>query len=223
VNSATKRIAVPAELSDGVGDETAEREQKIKRMKLRGGRSTLFGSLPYASLFSLCGNRWVDDACMGHGMALLQRDFRQIGIIDPIFHRFKAREDKLRHATSGDPFNAANSFVLMALHVDNNHWCGIVFDFRRESRSITIFDPLQALKSKYYNMCDELLRDLFGEMCNLMTIKKETKPRQPDVASCGVMVLMFFECFIRGIEMPRKPNPALLRFMRLRYLLKCIP
>jgi len=96
-------------------------------------------------------------------------------------------------------------------------------DFRRESRSITIFDPLQALKSKYYNMCDELLRDLFGEMCNLMTIKKETKPRQPDVASCGVMVLMFFECFIRGIEMPRKPNPALLRFMRLRYLLKCIP
>ncbi|KAE9095801.1 hypothetical protein PF006_g23925 [Phytophthora fragariae] len=160
---------------------------------------------------------------MGHGLTLLQREHRQIGIIAPIFHRFQAREDKLRHVSTGDPFNTANSFVLLALHVDNSHWCGVVFDFRQQSRSITVFDPLQAPKSKYYSMCDVLLRDLFGGVCKLMTIKKETKSRQPDVASCGVMVLMFFECYLRGIEMPRKPSPALLRFMRLRYLLKCIP
>ncbi|KAL4103130.1 hypothetical protein PRIC1_006865 [Phytophthora ramorum] len=223
VNTATKRISVPAELSDGVVDDTAEREHAIKRMKLHGGRSTVFGSLPYVSLLSLCGSRWADDVCMGHGQALLQREHKQIGIIDPIFHRFRTREDKLRHVSTGDLFNTANSFVLLALHVDNNHWCGVVFDFRRQSKSITVFDPLQAPKSKYYNMCGVLLQDLFGEMCKLMIIKKETKLRQPDVASCGVMVLMFFEWYLRGIEMPLKPSPALLCFMRLRYLLKCIP
>ncbi|KAG6948844.1 hypothetical protein JG687_00015228 [Phytophthora cactorum] len=65
-------------------------------------------------------------------------------------------------------------------------------------------------------MCDKTLCDLFGEMYATMEIKK-------DVASCGVIVLMFFECFIRGINLPPKPSPTLLRFLRLRYLLKCIP
>ncbi|KAF1772666.1 Ulp1 protease family, C-terminal catalytic domain [Phytophthora cactorum] len=86
---------------------------------------------------------------------------------------------------------ASNELVLLALHVDNNHWCVIVFDFRPESRSITRFDPLQARKSKYYEMCDKTLCDLFGEMYATMEIKKETRSRQPDGASCGVMVLMF--------------------------------
>ncbi|KAG6950453.1 hypothetical protein JG688_00014148, partial [Phytophthora aleatoria] len=99
-----------------------------------------------------------------------------------------------RHGT------ASNELVLLALHVDNNHWCGIVFDIRPESRSITLFDPLQARKSKYYEMCDKTLCDLFGEIYATMEIKKETRSRLPDVASCGVMVLMFFECFIRCIN-----------------------
>ncbi|KAF1792701.1 hypothetical protein GQ600_1113 [Phytophthora cactorum] len=67
-------------------------------------------------------------------------------------------------------------------------------------------------------MCDKTLCDLFGEMYATMEIKKET--RSP---SCGVIVLMFFECFIRGINLPPKPSPTLLRFLRPRYLLKCIP
>ncbi|KAG3078838.1 hypothetical protein PI125_g20870 [Phytophthora idaei] len=112
--------------------------------------------------------------------------------------------------------------TVMALHVANNHWYGIVFDFRAGSRGITVFDPLQHQNSKYYGMCDTLLKNLFGEMCDLMRIKKESKTRQPDVASCGVMVLTFFECFIQGMVIPSKPSPTLLRFLRLRYLLKCL-
>ncbi|KAG6952599.1 hypothetical protein JG688_00013205, partial [Phytophthora aleatoria] len=87
--------------------------------------------------------------------------------------------------------------------------------FRAENRGITVFDPLQHQNSKNYGMCDTLLKDLFGEMCDLMRIKKETKARQPDVASCGVMVLTFFECFIQGMAIPSKPSPTLLRFLRL--------
>ncbi|KAG3235214.1 hypothetical protein PI124_g19746 [Phytophthora idaei] len=134
-----------------------------------------------------------------------------------------ARErDKLRVISGGGSFNAANELVVMALHVANNHWYGIVFDFRAGSRGITVFDPLQHQNSKYYGMCDTLLKNLFGEMCDLMRIKKESKTRQPDVASCGVMVLTFFECFIQGMVIPSKPSPTLLRFLRLRYLLKCL-
>lgn len=162
VNTSNKRIPVSAELSDGVSDDIAEREQEIKRLLLRGGRLTTFGSLPCLSLLTLRGNEWADDACMGHVLVLLQRENQKIGIIDPIFYRFLEKEDKRRVVSSGGPFNAANELVLMALHVDNNHWCGIVFDFRPESRLINVFDPLQAAKSKYYDMCDMLLQDLFG-------------------------------------------------------------
>ncbi|ETL25240.1 hypothetical protein L916_20886, partial [Phytophthora nicotianae] len=54
VNSANKRIAVPVDLFDGVSDAVVERKQKIKRLMLRGGRFTGFGSLPYFSLLTLC-------------------------------------------------------------------------------------------------------------------------------------------------------------------------
>eukprot|EP00644_Phytophthora_capsici_P011064 jgi/Phyca11/110110/e_gw1.18.545.1 len=192
-------------------------------MLLRGGRQTPFGSLPYLSLFTMCGNRWADDACIGHGLALLQRENQHIGIVDPIFHRFKDKKDKLRQTVSGNPFDTSNELILLALHVDDNHWCGIVFDIRRETKSITVFDPLQAAKSKYYAMCETVLQDVFGELCRVLSIKRYTASRQSDVASCGVMVLTFFECFIRGISMPTKPTAAQLRFLRLRYLLKCIP
>ncbi|KAE9038313.1 hypothetical protein PR003_g6023 [Phytophthora rubi] len=42
------------------------------------------------------------------------------------------------------------------------------------------------------------------------------------MASCGATVLMFFECFIKGVEMPAKPSQQLMRFLRLRYMLKCL-
>ncbi|ETO59242.1 hypothetical protein F444_22387 [Phytophthora nicotianae P1976] len=214
VNTSNKRLSLPDELLDGVSDDIGMREQKIKTLLLRGGPRTPFGFYRH-SRYSRCVKI--------NGLVLLQKENTKVGIIDPIFHRFRDREDKLRVIRSGTPFDSANELVLMGLHVDNNHWCGIVFDFRPETRSVTVFDPLQATNTNYYGMCDDLLKDLFGELRANMRLKKETKPRQPDGANCSVMVLLFFECYIRGISMPNKPSPAMLRFMRLRYLLKCIP
>ncbi|KAF1788619.1 hypothetical protein GQ600_55 [Phytophthora cactorum] len=54
------------------------------------------------------------------------------------------------------------------------------------------------------------------------TIKRETRSRQPDGSSCGVAVLTFFECFLSGIAIPDKPSLPLMRFLRLRYMLKCL-
>ncbi|OWZ06195.1 Cysteine protease [Phytophthora megakarya] len=153
VNTSVNSITTPTEVLDGLHNAQCEREQKIKGMLLRGSRSTVFGKLQYQSLLTLRENLWIDDACMGYGLVLFQREYSVIGIIDPIFHRLPDRERKVQCGA----FDTPNELVLLVLHVDNNHWCGVVFHFRSESKAITPFDPLQAGKSKYYQMSDYIL------------------------------------------------------------------
>lgn len=105
-------------------------------MQLRGGQSTPFGSLTRI----ICGSRWADDSCMGHGLALLQRDNKYVGIIDPIFHCLKSIDEKLRHGCSENPFDIANNLALLALHADTNHWSAVGFDVCPESRLFWVFD-----------------------------------------------------------------------------------
>ncbi|KAG6943875.1 hypothetical protein JG687_00018183, partial [Phytophthora cactorum] len=102
------------------------------------------------------------------------------------------------------------------LHVDNNHWCGAVFDYRPEHRGIVLFDLLQPTKSKYYDECEPQPKNLFGEIGTLMHIKRDTSSRQPDVSSCGAAVLTFSEYYLNSIPMPAKPSPAVIKFLRLR-------
>ncbi|EEY62342.1 cysteine protease family C48, putative [Phytophthora infestans T30-4] len=217
-----KRITIPDELSDAVATEPKERENAIKQLMLRGGRVTSFGSVPYRALLTFCGSSWLDDNCMGHGIALLHCEHPDVGVVNPLFLRFQLREQQLTTVKAGNPFAKTNKIVLIPLHIDNNHWCGAVIDFRRETRIITLFDPLQASKSKYCDICEAQLKSIFGEICTLLTIKRETRSRQPDGSSCGVAVLMFFECFLRGIPLPAKPTLPLIRFLRLRYMLQCL-
>ncbi|KAF1786627.1 Ulp1 protease family, C-terminal catalytic domain [Phytophthora cactorum] len=80
------------------------------------------------------------------------------GVVNPLFMRFEHREQQLTAIKAGNPFVETNNIVLIPLHVDNNHWCGAVLDFRKESRGITVFDPLQASKSKYYDVCEAPLK-----------------------------------------------------------------
>ncbi|KAG6944388.1 hypothetical protein JG687_00017909 [Phytophthora cactorum] len=55
-----------------------------------------------------------------------------------------------------------------------------------------------------------------------MHIKRDTSSRQPDVSSCGAAVLMFFECYLNSNAIPAKSIPSVIRFLRLRYMLKCL-
>ncbi|KAG1709717.1 hypothetical protein DVH05_020371 [Phytophthora capsici] len=223
VNTSIKRLTIPEKLLDGVSSDPEERERAIKRLPLRGGRSTAFGCVPYCSLLSFRGTNWMDDSCMGHGIALLQREHHNVGIVNPIFTRFELREEQLKAIKAGNPFLQTNKIVLIPLHVANSHCCGAIFDFRNESRGITVFDPLQDRKSKYYDECEETIKTLFKDLCTILPIKREKRSKQPDMSSCGVAVLMFFECFLSEVELPSKPSPACLRFLRLRYMLKCLP
>ncbi|KAF1777043.1 Ulp1 protease family, C-terminal catalytic domain [Phytophthora cactorum] len=94
--------------------------------------------------------------------------------------------------SAGNPFQETNKIILFPLHVRNNHWWGAVIDYRRESRGILLFDPLQGAKSKYYAKCETQLRNLLGE---LMQIKRITNSRQPDVSTYGTAV----PCFLCAI------------------------
>ncbi|OWZ07889.1 Cysteine protease [Phytophthora megakarya] len=129
---------------------------------------------------------------MGHGITLLQRDHHGAGIVNPLFHRLSDRAAR-----------------VTAVNVNN-------------PRGITILVPLQTKKDKYYATCKTTLKDLYGELYEIQHVKLKTKRRQPDASSCGVAVLMFFECILRGVGLPTTPSQSFMRFMRLRYLLKCI-
>ncbi|RLN06604.1 hypothetical protein BBJ28_00002807 [Nothophytophthora sp. Chile5] len=215
--TSVKRISEPA-LADGVA---RDQEAALKSMSLSGAVSTVFGDIAYESLLYFRENEWLDDGCFTLALAQLQKEVVNTGIINPIFHRMKDREDKYVVIAKAKPFQAANRFILLPIHLENSHWCGAVFSFDSEGKSITVYDPLQC--SKNYKACEDVIKDLFGEMHSTMKVRRGPSSRQPDLASCGVLVLTFFECVIRGIKMPHDPPPGLVRFLRLRYLLKCIP
>ncbi|OWZ21287.1 Cysteine protease [Phytophthora megakarya] len=120
-------------------------------------RSTPCGNVSYRALLTLRENVWIDDNCIAHGLALLQRVHKGVRNVNPIFSRFENKEEKLKDLNGDNPFEDKNKIVLLALHVGNNHWCGAVFDFRRDSRGITVFDTLQTAESKFYDECEELL------------------------------------------------------------------
>lgn len=225
VNTSVKRLSLPVKIDDGVSSDPTEREVIIRRILLKGGRETSFGSVPYNGLLTLRENMWMDDSCMGHGIALLQREHPDVGIVNPIFNRFHDKDARLRAINAGKPFKKTNQIILLPLHIDNNHWCGAIFDYRSERRGVLVFDPLQDPKSKYYAKCEELLKDVFleGEDSSIpLPIQRVTNVRQPDFSSCGAAVLLFFECYLTGIDMPEKLSHASMRFFRLRYMLKCL-
>ncbi|RLN32096.1 hypothetical protein BBJ28_00016960 [Nothophytophthora sp. Chile5] len=215
--TSVKRISEP-ELADGVA---RDQEAALKSISLSGAASTVFGDIAYESLLYFRENEWLDDECFTLVLAQLQIEVVNTGIINPILHRMKEREDKYMAIAKAKPFQAANRFILLPIHLENSHWCGAVFSFDSEDKSITVYDPLQS--SKNYKACEYVLKDFFGEMHSAMKVKRGPSSRQPDLASCGVLVLTFFKCVIRGIKMPHDPSPGLVRFLRLRYLLKCIP
>ncbi|OWZ17324.1 LOW QUALITY PROTEIN: Cysteine protease [Phytophthora megakarya] len=140
--------------------------------------------LPYRELLSFCENKWVDDGAMGQGITLHQREQDGVGIVNPFIASDRAA------VNVGNPFQKGHHLILVPLHLED-HWCGSVIALRSDNRGITIFDPLQATKDKYYAACKTTLKDLYGELYEILHVKLETKCRQPDASSCGVAVLIF--------------------------------
>ncbi|KAG6949729.1 hypothetical protein JG687_00014669 [Phytophthora cactorum] len=49
-------------------------------------------------------------------------------------------------------------------------------------------------------------------------MKRETRLKQTAGVNCGPLVLLFFECSVRGIPIPTSTSRPLLRYIRLSYL-----
>ncbi|KAF1776006.1 hypothetical protein GQ600_3534 [Phytophthora cactorum] len=94
-----QRITVPEPLADGVSSEPKEWERAIRLLLLHGAREN-----PAISRAPGAAGGWIGDNCMGHGIALLQREHPYIGLVNPISSRFQARDAQLRAINAGDPF-----------------------------------------------------------------------------------------------------------------------
>ncbi|OWZ23104.1 Cysteine protease [Phytophthora megakarya] len=204
LNTSTKRIGVPPDLEGGISDAPIEGEAMITRILLHQARRTPFGSVPYHELLWFCEDKRLIDGAMGHGIALLQRVHDGVGVVSPISHGFRERNDQITAIGKG------NNVIQLPLNVDGNHWCGVVVDLRPKRWEIL-------------RRVQVLLNDFYKELYQLLHVKLETKSRQPDTSSCGVTVLMFFECKISGIALPITHAPPCMRFLRMRYLSKCMP
>ncbi|KAG6946627.1 hypothetical protein JG688_00015952 [Phytophthora aleatoria] len=138
---------------------------------------------------------WIGDSCMGHGIALLQREHPNIGLINPIFSRFQARDAQLRAINAGDPFKDTNKVIMLPLHVANNHWCGAVLDFGvKVEGSCCLTRSNSPSRNTTMNA---------KHSCRTYLVKYvrsyRSRDTQPYVSSCGPAVLMFFECLLTGI------------------------
>ncbi|KAF1795010.1 hypothetical protein GQ600_259 [Phytophthora cactorum] len=57
--------------------------------------------------------------------------------------------------------NSRNHSSLLPLHMDGNHWCGTVFNFKSSPPAILLFDPQQ--KGKCLDACEDILKELFPD------------------------------------------------------------
>ncbi|KAF1793905.1 hypothetical protein GQ600_16750 [Phytophthora cactorum] len=86
-------------------------------------------------------------------------------------------------------------------------------------KTITLFDPQQ---KETVQECERLVNKIFPVTVRGIEWKREGSLKQRDGDSCGPLVLLFFECAVRDIVLPKSPSNALLRYFRLSFLLKAL-
>lgn len=192
----------------------------MQQVCLPMSRDTPCGRISNKSMLLLREDLWLNDDCIMHVLTTLQEEHESIGIISPGFSGTESIATQHKVIAGSRPFQERNTHVLMPIHINKNHWCGAVFDFKSTPKTITVFDPQQ--KSKQFERCEDIIKALFPEMTAVMVFKREVQLKQTDGHNCGPLVLLFFESSVRDIALPTEPSKALMRYIRLRYLLKSL-
>ncbi|RLN72367.1 hypothetical protein BBJ28_00023756 [Nothophytophthora sp. Chile5] len=216
--SSFNRLDIPTGFDEFKECPTVARGAAIRQLLVNTTRHSPFGEISNLSLLLLRGHEWLDDDCLMHIMTTLQELHPFTGIITPMYSRISDEANKYKVIATTKPFNAANKHVLLPIHLKDSHWCGAVFSFKEEPKTLTIFDPQQDDAQIEY--CKETIGDMFGEMAKSMKVVRQEGMQQRDGVNCGVYVLLFFECVIRGIPFPTSLSQSALRYYRLRYLLQ---
>ncbi|KAF4140006.1 hypothetical protein GN958_ATG10756 [Phytophthora infestans] len=77
-------------------------------------------------------------------------------------------------------------------------------------------------KEDQYVECENIVKDLFSDTTEAMISRREHRMKQKDITNCGPLVLLFFECAVRNLTLPTTLPKNLLRYIRLRFLMKSL-
>eukprot|EP00644_Phytophthora_capsici_P018825 jgi/Phyca11/132886/e_gw1.251.2.1 len=214
------RLDVPDELYEYKELDKPAAATAIRKMVIPMSQKSCFGAITNESLLLFRGDNWLSDDSSMHAMIFIGNAVPKVGLISPNVMGCECEETKQSVISKTQPFQECNDLVLFPLHVNGSHWCGAVFDFKTSPPTIKLYDPQQ--KEKCLESCENILKALFPEKVSLMSIIHVKSLKQGDGVNCGPLVLHFFECTVRGIALPDSVSTAILRYIRLRYLLKSL-
>ncbi|ETI51167.1 hypothetical protein F443_05371 [Phytophthora nicotianae P1569] len=178
---------------------------------------TRFGQVGIEEMAFFRRSEWLDDSCMKLVMShLMDQDQDEnkrscIGAVNPLYARVHDEAMKLQ-VIGSSPLRSSNRMILVPVYLDG-HWAGVVFD-NAKSRAV-VFDPMQT--NKYYNQACTVIKKYFGNYSSNLKLVRQHAPRQEDTNSCGPLVLLFFECMVRGMAVPNVAREQL-AYLRFRYL-----
>ncbi|OWZ21114.1 ABC transporter [Phytophthora megakarya] len=179
-----------------------------------------FGRIYNDNIMRFRGEEWLNDDRLVHGMTTIPDECGPIGIISPAFSVTGDTEGKNESIAVSQLFHARYKFAMLPLHIGKNLWCGAVFDMQSTPQTITVFDPQQ--KQEQYEEYESLIETLFEDTTSTRISRREEWLKQSDGYNCGLFVLLFFECTVRGITLPASPSKGFLHYIRMRYMLKAL-
>ncbi|KAG6947821.1 hypothetical protein JG688_00015381 [Phytophthora aleatoria] len=116
-------------------------------------------------------------------MTTLQDEYGHVGVILPSFSGLESADTRLKVINGSELFREHCTHVLLPIHVNENHWCGAVFDFTATPNK---------QKSKQIDTFEALIKELFPEMVAKMEWTRDVQLKQADGHSCGPLVLLLF-------------------------------
>ncbi|KAG1705290.1 hypothetical protein DVH05_004219 [Phytophthora capsici] len=177
VATTLSRLDIPKGLNEYAQLDKVRAAIVLQQVVLPLSRKTPFGMVSDECVFRYREDMWIHDDCVMVGMATLQEGYGPIGVISPGISGTECPETGQKFISGSHPF-----------HKDNS-----------TPNKITIFDPQQ--KEKQYEECEAFIKSQFPEMTAKMDFDGQLHPKQTDGHNCGPLVLLFFECSVRGIAL----------------------
>ncbi|KUF77565.1 ATP-binding Cassette (ABC) Superfamily [Phytophthora nicotianae] len=211
------RITLPSPLNNCVTVDLQACAKRLETVNLKTTMDTRFGQVGIEEMAFFRRSEWLDDSCMKLVMShLMDQDQDEnkrscIGAVNPLYARVHDEAMKLQ-VIGSSPLRSSNRMILVPVYLDG-HWAGVVFD-NAKSRAV-VFDPMQT--NKYYNQACTVIKKYFGNYSSNLKLVRQHAPRQKDTNSCGPLVLLFFECMVRGMAVPNVAREQL-AYLRFRYL-----
>ncbi|KAF4135286.1 Ulp1 protease family C-terminal catalytic domain-containing protein [Phytophthora infestans] len=196
------RITLPSPLSNCVTADLQACAKRLETVNLKTIMDTRFGQVGIEEMAFFRRSEWLDDSCMKLVMNHLMDQYQgeqersRIGGVNPLYARVHDETMKLQVIASS-PLRSSNRMIMVPVYLAG-HWAGVVFD--NDKRRAVVFDPMQT--NKYYNQTCTVIEEYFGNYSAKLKIVRQRAPRQEDPNSCGPLVLLIFECMVRGMAVP---------------------